>query len=418
MHHLFILSFLLLAGPLWAKTARYRVLVRDNPAQHMSIGWDQVSGKDPVLYYDTEDHGEKWTKYRNRKTPDRSVQAKGMHNFFARLSGLRPNTVYYFVVRDSEGTSLRYCFRTLPAETQSKISLVAGGDSRNHREARRNANQLVAKLRPDAILFGGDMTFTGTAEQWIEWFDDWQLTVSADARMYPVIVSRGNHEADNAVLADLFDVPHPDVYYSVPFCGDLLQVITLNTLIPAGGAQRDWLEKELKSQQGKIWRLVQYHHPMRPHVGRKHERDDLVAHWAPLFAQYQVQLAVECDAHVAKYTWPMSPSTGKNAHEGFARDDERGTVYIGEGGWGAPLRPANDIKPWTRDCASLNHLHWIFVDRNNIVVRTLQTDNAQQVAALTDADRFSLPKNLVVWTPKNGGVLTLWPRRAAQKGKN
>jgi hypothetical protein len=418
MRHLLFLLALSVLGPLSAKTARYRLMVRGNPAQEMVVGWDQLSGKDPVLYYDTRDHGEQWSKYRFQKKTDRTVSAKGMQNCFARLSGLQSATIYYFVIRDSEGNSLRYCFRTLPAETRSKISLIAGGDSRNHREARQNANRLVAKLRPDAVLFGGDMTFSGTPEQWIEWFDDWQMTISADARLYPVVVSRGNHEADNQVLVDLFDVPSPDVYYSVPFCGDLLQVFTLNTLIPTGGAQRDWLEKELKNGQGKIWRLVQYHHPMRPHVARKTERDDLVAHWAPLFAKYNVQLAVECDAHVAKYTWPLVAATGKNAHEGFVRDDANGTVYIGEGGWGAPLRPANDAKPWTRDCASLNHVHWIFVDRDNMVIRTLQTDNAPLVSALTDADRFSLPKNLSVWTPSNGGVLTLWPVKTPQKGKN
>ena len=407
--HAIYLLLCLLCSSLAAKTARYRLTILENPAQQMVVGWDQVSGRDPVLYYDTQDFGDQWSKYRNPKKPDRAVASKGMNNFFVRLSDLRPNTVYYFVVRDSEGAGQRFSFRTLPDKSDAKISLIAGGDSRNNRGARQNANKLVAKLRPDAILFGGDMTFTGTSEQWLEWFDDWQLTIAADARLFPVIVSRGNHEADNQTLIDLFDVPAPDLYYGVSFCGNLLQVITLNTLIPTGGAQRDWLESHLKSQQSKTWRLVQYHHPMRPHVDRKHERDDLVAYWAPLFTQYNVQLAIECDAHVAKYTWPIVPDNGKNAVEGFIRDETHGTVYIGEGGWGAPLRAANDAKPWTRDCGSLNHIHWIFVDRNNIVVRTVQTDNADQVATLQDTDRFSLPANLSVWTPSNGGILTFWP---------
>ena len=130
-----------------------------------------------------------------------------MNNHFARLSGLQPNTNYYFVIRDSQGTSQRMYFKTAPDNPNERLSFIAGGDSQNNRTPRQNANKLVAKLKPTAVLFGGDMTDSDTNSQWIEWFEDWQLTKSNDGRMYAIVAARGNHESNNDVIYNLFDVP-------------------------------------------------------------------------------------------------------------------------------------------------------------------------------------------------------------------
>ena len=63
---------------------------------------------------------------------------------------------------------------------------------------------------------------------------------------------------------------------------------------------------------------------------------------------------MESDAHLVKSTWPIRPSTDADNEEGFIRDDKNGTVYVGEGCWGAPLRGADDNKSWTRDSDSFN----------------------------------------------------------------
>lgn len=93
--------------------------------------------------------------------------------------------------------------------------------------------------------------------------------------------------------------------------------------------------------------------------------------------------------------------------QGFVRDDQKGTVYIGEGCWGAPLRAADDDKTWTRDSGSFNHFNWIFVDRDKIEVRTVKVDNAPEVGTLTDDTRFEVPANLDIWMPNNGDVITI-----------
>ena len=137
---------------------------------------------------------------------ERPPRVRGMNNYFVRLRNLQPSTTYYFVIQDSEGCSKRMSFKTAPDNPYERLSIIAGGDSRNYREARQNANKIVAKLRPHCVMFGGDMTGADSDEQWKMWMDDWQLTIARDGRITPIIVTRGNHEQDNRSLVNLFDV--------------------------------------------------------------------------------------------------------------------------------------------------------------------------------------------------------------------
>ena len=405
---LFVLVFLLSSLAAQATTDKYRLVWRNNPATTACIGWNQVSGSNPVVYYGTTDQGTNWSAYPNSQAVSRSVSYAGMNNRFARLSGLQPNTAYYFVIRDSEGTSARMWFKTAPDTNTERLSILAGGDSRNNRTPRQNANRLVAKLRPHVVMFGGDFTDNGSNTQWSNWFDDWQLTIGSDGRIIPLIPARGNHESSNGMVQNLFDVESSNIYYAYNIGGDLLRVYTLNTEISISGNQTTWLSSDLQANAGSVtWKFAQYHKPMRPHVSGKSEGNNQYNNWASLFYQHGVKLVVECDAHTVKTTWPVVPSTGSGSDEGFIRDDANGTVYVGEGCWGAPLRSNDDNKNWTRNSGSFNQIKWVFVGQDRVEVRTLRTDNASQVGQVSDSDIFTAPSNLDIWSPGNGPVVTI-----------
>lgn len=400
----------------WGVADKFRAIWQDNPSSSITIGWNQVSGSDPVLLLDVNDFGKNAAEYGLARRPDRIQPAKGMNNHFVRLEGLMPNTTYFFLIKDSEGVSERMFFTTAPNTPNHRLSIIAGGDSRNHREARRDANLLAGKLRPHCILFGGDFTAGDKPEEWLEWFDDWQLTIAPDGRMTPVVVTRGNHEESNQSLIDLFDLHVPQAFYAFSLGGNLLRIYTLNTLIPVGGEQAAWLENDLRSNHQVTWKIAQYHHPMRPHTARKPERNDLVSFWAPLFYKYNMNLAVECDAHVAKSTYPLRPDNGPGSEEGFIRDDAGGTVFIGEGCWGAPLRANDDDKSWTRASGSFNQFNWIFVDQHKIEVRTVKTDGADRVANIDPQNIFKAPRGLTIWSPPAGDVIIISSREAGIPG--
>ncbi len=414
-HHLqkiAIASFFLffLSQQVFAGIDRIRCMWRSDPATTMVIGWDQITGSNPVVMYGPADRRRPFKSYPFSRKVDRVVTAKDQNNYFARLSGLIPDTRYNFVIRDSEGTSRIYSFRTAPASPDQKLSIIAGGDSRNFRGARQRANRLVAKLRPHFVLFAGDMTGGDSGPEWIEWLNDWQLTITDDGQLTPIVVARGNHEVSNETLFNLFDLPNPDNYFTLSFGGELLRVYSLNSNISSKGDQLNWLKNDLQSSQQFFWKIVQYHHPMRPHTINKMEQNNLYTDWAGLFFQYGVNLAVECDAHVVKCTWPIRPSWEAGSQEGFIRDDLNGTVYMGEGGWGAPLRPPNDIKSWTRVAGSFNQIQWIFLDRFQMEIRIVPTDQVEMVGRLREDDRFQIPENLQTWNPSGAGPITLLRR--------
>jgi hypothetical protein len=397
-----------------AETDRYRLTWREDPATTMVIGWDQVSGGSPVVYLDETDHGRSFSKYRFSKGVDQVYQQKGMNNHFVRLRGLKPDTEYFFVIKDSDSVSERMSFKTAPASS-TRLSIIAGGDSRNHRDVRRNANAIVAKLRPHCVLFSGDMIRIDNDIEWVEWFDDWQATIATDGRVTPIIVAQGNHEK-NGTLAYLFDIPNPAGYYALSLGGNLLRVYTLNTEIPAGGPQKEWLERDLNANNRYQWKIAQYHRAMRPHTSDKKPNLDAYSNWAQLFFDHGFRLVIESDAHLSKTTWPIQPTTAGDHEEGFIQDNPYGTVYTGEGGWGAPLREADNPRKWTRAHSEykFNQFKWIFIDRSLIQMRTVIITRPDMIETLTDKTRFKEdPQGLALWNPPTGAVVNIYPQGIA-----
>jgi len=383
------------AFPLWGKTGRYRAMWRTDPSTTMVIGWQQISGNASKIYFQEATAESKgWLM----QSPERFTDARGMVSAFVRLRNLKPDTRYRFFIRDSEGSGRTLYFHTAPANADRPITLVLGGDSRNNRHMRREMNRLAAKTQPLAILFTGDMTDWSTAHEWQEWFDDWQLTITADDRIIPIIAARGNHEPSNHVLEELFDLPHPGNYYALGLGGDLLRIYTLNSLASVTGEQKDWLEEDLELHgRSYRWRIAQYHHPMRPHHSRKRENAAQMKAWAPIFHQHRMDLVHESDAHVFKMTWPVIPSDGPDHDEGFIRDDRHGTVYLGEGCWGAPLRRADDRKAWTRSTGSFHHFFFLTVSPTNLDIRVIRPEGSEKAKALPSLSSGQLPRGLHLW---------------------
>ena len=391
----------------FANTARYRLVITDNPATTITIAWDQVSGTNSVVYYGTTDEGANFASYPLHKNVERTVSYRGMNNSFVKLNGLAANTNYYFVVKDSEGVSARFWFRTAP-DQNVPMSFIAGGDSRNNRVPRVNANKLVSKIKPTAVFFGGDMTNADTNSDWIEWMDDWQNTTASDGRMFPIVPARGNHEGSNRSIYDLFNTPSTDVYYDITFGENLYTIFTLNSEIAEGGNQYAWLSDTVDTDNS-LWKSAQYHKPMRPHTSGKSEGNGEYSNWAQLFYDEGFSLVFESDSHMVKATYPVKPcSSGSNCDEGFEIDDTKGTVYVGEGCWGAPLRGVNDSKTWTRDAGSFNQFKYVVVSETQIKLKTIKVDNAASVGENSnDETPGTLPSDINVWQASNGSEILI-----------
>ena len=398
-----------------AQTEKYRLILNNNPATTGTIAWNQttVSIGTAMIYYGTQDLGTDWASYPMFQKPNRTSTAQGMNTQFARLKSLKPNTAYYFVLRNpiTNITSKRYFFKTLP-DDKSRLSFIAGGDSRTdgtpdilaNRQARLNANLTVSKVKPHAVLFGGDFTFGDTPSEWNYWLNDWQLTISKEGQLFGIVPARGNHEFLPTTVYDLFDVASENVYYALTFGDDLVRIYTLNSEISVAGDQAKWLQNDLEINSSKnSWNFAQYHTPIRPHQSGKSENNDQYAAWAGLFYKHGVKLVFESDSHMVKTTKALKPDI--NGELGFSEDAVNGTYFVGEGCWGAPTRNNDDDKEWTLASGSFNQVKWIFVDSKRIELRTIMTDEIASVAQLKN--QFDIPTNMPLWNPTEIGDVLL-----------
>jgi len=402
---------------------KYRLIWNANPMTSMTIAWNQHEGK-PTLHYGLNKSTEQMLK------PHRVTLYRGMNNNFVRLKNLKPNSKYYFKICTNKVCSETMYFKTAPANDKA-FTFVAGGDSRSIPRGRIRGNVLISKIRPLFIAHGGDYTKSGTASEWQRWLDEWQQTKSKDGRMYPLLVTHGNHENKDAeMLNKLFDVPNVNVYSKINF--NFLSLYTLNTELEHGvgyydmvskekwlknkrwNAQTAWLKKSLK-EDSKKWKIVSYHRPLRPHKKSKAEGKLRYLEWSPLFYKHGVQLAIECDSHLVKYTYPLKPDL--LGEEGFVVDKENGTTFIGEGSWGAPTRKNDDDKSWTLDSGSFWQFKLITAMPEKLEIRTVKFGSESEeydphgIVELTQKEQeenpLAIPKKLDLWDSKVGKVLRL-----------
>ncbi|HEC43908.1 MAG TPA: metallophosphoesterase family protein [Bacteroides sp.] len=417
-----------------ASLDKIRLAWNDNPETTVTIGWDQLGAENPVVYYDTKDHGQSWKKYGQSQNPTREVSHLTMNTRFCDLSGLLPNTSYYFVIKDSEGVSDRFWFKTAP-DKPTPFTCIMGGDTKCKDEALiagRFTKRMVPILRPLFVLFNGDFTHDGiTAEHWEQWLTDWfELTRAEDGRLFPIVAVMGNHEnRDLEVLNKVFNTPYQfenpeNIYYSLSFGGDFIHIISLNSEIELGGEQRQWLEEDLKKSENYIFKFAACHKPFRPHTSRKSERITQYQQWAYLFHEHGLDIYLDADSHISKITFPVKPDS-INGYEGFVRDDINGTMHLGEGSWGATPRAVDDDKPWTLRSGSFNQVKWLQVfpetetAEARIDIRTVITatrdsldqpvSHVEGVSALSEEDVFAVPEGIDLFSTEPYGNVITYP---------
>jgi hypothetical protein len=414
-----------------------RLVWNDDPCTSMSIIWDGMNSQELAVYYDTIDHKRKYWKYAHHQSPYRQLDYYGMSTRYVKLEDLHADKAYYFVVKDSAGVSARYWFRTAP-DRPEPITFIVGGDTKSEGEtleAGRAANRVVAKLRPLFVLFNGDLTSgNGTdAYNWKQWLTDWNtMTTTSDGRMIPVVPVHGNHEDGNKNnLNIIFDTPFQaydtsGIYYSLSMGGDLLHLIALNSQIEQGGAQKKWLEEDLRKHEPFTFKVAAYHKPFWPHTTGKRENEYQYKQWAFLFYNYGLSISLDADSHMHKITYPLKPDTlSGSSVMAYVRDDLNGTMFIGEGSWGAHPRPNDDDKPWTMASGSFNQVKWMHVfpgdeeegaHINIYTVITAAYDETEQlhlyndeVEPLGEDNRFTVPAGLKLFRNAEGEDYVSYP---------
>ncbi|MEI6347434.1 MAG: metallophosphoesterase family protein [Bacteroidota bacterium] len=400
----------------------FRMSYRDNPQHSAVIGWSGT--RNAMIYFDTVSHGTNTQKYRFQSGVTTSNHYKGQNNNFVRLSNLQAGTRYFFILKDTIGNTLSrpLSFKTLP-ENASSLLIIAGGDSRNSlplyemspkkcRVGFRNGNILASKIVPDVIFFGGDFRmnkfFWRKNSEWQQWLSDWQLTITPDGLLIPIIPAIGNHES-SADLINFFDMPPTNGIYTQLFGGNLISLFTLNNMNSVCNPKDISSTDSLFGTLSPIskWQMVQYHIPMNPQGKRYRKREDLIKCWSPLFQKWGIDIVSECHAHIIKTTFPVVIDSS-NFQNPFTRNDSIGIVFIGEGAWGAPLREVRADNDALFDQAIYHGFHVLQVNRDSIIISQVGFKNVDLVAQNpSDRRGLSLPENLQIKAGKTGKNLVI-----------
>lgn len=391
-----------------------------NASNEATISFTPNSGSsNPYIRYGYDTNTANW----QTQSPTFNTDFKGIFSQHTRLNNLIADSAVHFQICDDNGCGQRYWFKTASDSAQPFV-MVAGGDTRTGHTNRRQGNQLIAKIRPLFIMHGGDYTNSNNNSQWQTWLDDWTLTYSDDVinninytRIYPLVSTHGNHEDnDSRTTCKIFGIDAnrnnqcdiEDTYYAVQV-SPLLRAYTLNSQfyrqsVSLQNQQNNWLTGDISTNgQQATWRFAQYHKPMFPHTSSKSDNLNLFNWWADTFYQHALNLAIESDTHLTKITEPVIP--GNNDFNGVSQGVTAGTMYIGEGSWGAPARSANDGKDWTIDMSSIQQFKVITVSPEQLEVRTAKFDQSASTLSrqARQADATQLPEGIAYWQPNGFG---------------
>lgn len=401
-----------LASQADAATQNVRVTWNDNPDTNITVGFSSTASG-AYLKYGTSTDEASWQVANVSRVG--SFGSPVLTSQFVQLSQLTPNTAYYMQACDSVGCGQRYWFKTA-SSTPQNMTFIAGGDSRTNRSVRQQANRMVAKIRPAFIDFGGDLTYSNTATEMIEWLTDWELSYSSDTingvsyKYIPgLIVNVGNHEDnDKQFVCKVFGADmdkngscsNRDTYGAFNINGNQLRIYNLNSQLRTSAAehlaQTDWMKADLAAAGAQAqWRMGAYHVPALPRTSSKPSVTSEMFAWGTHFYDLKMNFIFESDSHLLKVTAPVKPSTTANDYVEVAG----GTVYLGEGAWGAPLRAADRPANWLLDLYMGYNFNILQFVGDQVQVISVLFEGEANATALTKAARDADPNALPVGLP-------------------
>lgn len=249
----------------------------------------------------------------------------------ALATGLAADTAYVYRVRSGSMTSATFPVRTAPPASGSfRMALIA--DNQNGAGTSfQGVLEEIAPFAPDVIGHAGDTVQNGgVLTEWqTQYFDPFAGAQNLGQRT-PVLVSRGNHDANFPPALAYHWLPDNGYWYAETI-GNVRFLFLASFGISA--AQDAWLEAELASpaSQGAEFRVAVFHHPPYTNLwdqvgydGEPHQRNV----WVPLLEQYGVDLVVNGHAHC------------------YSRGAQNGVTYTIVGGAGGALDTVPVLPGW------------------------------------------------------------------------
>lgn len=293
-----------------------------------------------------------------------ALHGPGEYQMWARLDGLRPDTIYCYVVRDDDGELVqRTGFRTAPAaDAGARSDFVAFGDSGGGGGDQYALLEHMYSVPYDLILHTGDLAYGSGKLQEIE---DNVFGVYADLlRNIPMFPAAGNHDYDTlsgTPFRSVFALPGDGGEKWYAFDWGNIHFAALDTEADYQ-VQAAWLDRDLAGT-ALPWRIVYLHKP--PYSSGTHGSDlALRAALAPILERHGVQLVLAGHDHDHERTTPQN-----------------GVTYVVTGGGGVGTRSVGSSS-FTAFSEDVIHFIYGEVSADELVLHAIDATGAEFDAAV------------------------------------
>jgi predicted phosphodiesterase len=219
-----------------------------------------------------------------------------------KLTGLKPNSAYYYQARQGSSQSDGSNFHTA-VEPGTSFRLAFMADFRTNTSIHDRIAKLVADTYPQVSLYGGDLCINGEYVSWKkEFFRPAELALISKV---PFFNATGNHEGNGPNTAAFLQNPESSSltpqYYSFDY-GDL-HVLVLNTQLDLrpGSAQFKFAKEDLESST-KYWKIVVSHSPAYC-AGGHGEDPNMVTISKQVFEPNHVDLVLSGHSHFYQHNF-------------------------------------------------------------------------------------------------------------------
>jgi len=326
----------------------------------------------------------------DKKKLENSVVSTEKTTHVMRLTGLEPNTRYWYRVRFSDFALAPYDFLTArAAEDDGRIELIMFADNQDGPAKFRKLARQMERYDPDFILHGGDVVQNGTRWDYRETFFSPYFGLGNRAG---ILMGAGNHEtyssgiftsaAARALWEEYVDQPGDEHCFGVRWGALFVMVIDTEKPHAFGSQQYGCIEDNLKSDDSMTatFRVALFHRaPLiewwdsvagEPSTvtffGFEMDAPDVREFLAPLFERHRVQLVFSGHNHLYQ----------------FVRQWPRFTAWVTSGGGGGTLESGvessrvNDWSPFVEEQIFGRYHFW----------RIIIEDGLMWVRAIGDRD--------------------------------
>lgn len=300
------------------------------------------------------------------KSPSLSQKAKGKDNVLLQtvnLSGLEPETEYFYraVSVSTTGDTLRspiYPFKTaVRADSPFAFAVFSDTQGVPNPTVWGEIAKIAEKERPNFAIHSGDQVDNGhDRSNWVgQFFPQGQQFMSK----YAMFAVPGNHENDAPNYHNYLGHPEGLRCYSFVYGNTEFFMFDSNQDVSEGSEIYKKLEADLAKSTAK-WKIVSHHHPVyssddddygNTRVAKSTLGSPKLAHLAPLYEKYNVDIVFYGHVHTYERTWPLRNNKV---------DLENGTIYMTLGGCGGGLERPSSWRSWFTNKLFLDH-HYGYV---------------------------------------------------------